>query len=286
MRRLRFTHVPTFGTKKLRDITQQDIERHKAKLLKRKANATVKRDLGDLRRIFSKAVEWGLLRSSPAVNVSDPKVEHAEKLYLTEDELKRLHDALVEWERLADIEWKSKFLPEGKREGRYHHNPDIPRLVRLLVNTGLRKNEALSLRWSDIHLDDGTPTLTVRPEVAKSGRRRVIPINEKLIGQLLPHMGLSPEEALEVHRKALKGRAKERLFTLQNPTKAWQKLRKMADLEHITLHHLRHNFASQLVLRGVAPSVVMKLLGHTSIETTQLYLSVRKDDEVEAVNLL
>ncbi len=60
----------------------------------------------------------------------------------------------------------------------------------------------------------------------------------------------------------------------------------MADLEHITLHHLRHNFASQLVLRAVAPSVVMKLLGHTAIETTQLYLSVRKEDEIEAVNLL
>ncbi len=73
---------------------------------------------------------------------------------------------------------------------------------------------------------------------------------------------------------------------LQDPSKAWRKLRAMADLEHVTLHHLRHNFASQLVLKGVAPTVIMKLMGHTSLETTMLYFSVRREDEIDAVNLL
>ena len=283
MKRLRNTHVPVFGSKKLRDITQQDIERHKMRLLngtavslskkrpKAKANATVKRDLGDLRRVFSKAVEWGMLRKSPATAVSDPRVEHSEKLYLTEEETKRLHDAVAEWERLANAEWRSKFLPEGKREGHYTHNPDIPKLVRLLVNTGLRKSEALSLVWGDL-TDGETPTITVRADVAKSGRRRVIPINKKLAESLIPNTGLP-----DSHR---------RVFMLHDPSKAWRKLRAMADLNHITLHHLRHNFASQLVLKGVAPTVIMKLMGHTSLETTMLYFSVRREDEIEAVNLL
>ena len=286
MNRIRFTHVPMFGSKKLRAITQQDVERHKVRLLKSKANSTVKRDLGDLRRIFSKAVEWGLLRSSPAANVADPKVEHAEKLYLTDAEMGRLHAALDEWQVKADAEWRAKFLPEGTREGRYKHHPDLPGFVRLLVNTGLRRTEALSLEWRDVTLDNGTASLTVRPEIAKSGRRRVIPINRKLAGQLLPAMGLSPDEAEEVHRKALKSRGRDRIFTLQHPAKAWQRLRKSADLDHVTLHHLRHNFASQLVLKGVPLHVVSKLLGHTDLSTTQIYLSVRTDDEIEAVNLL
>ena len=89
MKRIEFTHVPVFGERKLRDITQRDVERHKAKLLKTKANATVKRELGDLKRVFSKAVEWRLLRESPAAGVPDPKVEVSEKLYLTDDEVVR-----------------------------------------------------------------------------------------------------------------------------------------------------------------------------------------------------
>ncbi len=56
---------------------------------------------GDLRRIFSKAVEWNMLRKNPTVGVSDPHVEHVEKPYLTDDEMERLHDALVDWEHYA-----------------------------------------------------------------------------------------------------------------------------------------------------------------------------------------
>ncbi len=271
LKRLRHTHIPTFASIKLRDITQQDIERHRARLLATKKPATVKRDLGDLRRVFSKAVEWGMLRQSPATSVSDPRVETAEKLYLTEDEMARLNTALTEWERLAMLEFRTKFLPEGRRGTHYTHNPDVPRLVRLLVNTGLRKGEALALLWSDIHNGDN-PTITIRAETAKSGRRRVIPINKKLRETLIPATGL-PE-------------GHHRVFTMRHPAKAWAKLRHMADLDHVTLHHLRHNFASQLVLRGVALSVVMRLMGHTSIETTQLYLSIRSEDAAEAVELL
>lgn len=54
----------------------------------------------------------------------------------------------------------------------------------------------------------------------------------------------------------------------------------------ITPHHLRHHFASTLVLRGVPLNVVQRLLGHRDLATTQIYLSVRTEDAFEAVNLL
>ncbi|MEM7430691.1 MAG: site-specific integrase [Pseudomonadota bacterium] len=288
MKRIRFSHLPVFGDKKLRSVTQRDIELHKARLLRTKANATVKRELGDLRRVFSKAVEWKMLRENPADHVSDPKVERAEKLYLSDDEVDRLHEALDEWKQKADAEWRSKGLPVGKRAGiRYSHNPDLAPLIRLLMNTGLRRSEALSLRWSDLSIDNGHATLTVRPEIAKSGRRRVIPVNTKLVDVLMPSMGLSDEDAKDFWRKQLRARGNDQIFAaLQNPEKAWQRLRKSAGLDHVTLHTLRHHFASQLVLRGVALHVVSKLLGHSSLEVTQIYLSVRRDDEIEAVELL
>ena len=70
MKRLRHTHLPHLGNRKMRDINPQDIERRKVRLLQNKQPATVKRGLGDLRRVFSKAVGWGYLRRSPASTAS------------------------------------------------------------------------------------------------------------------------------------------------------------------------------------------------------------------------
>ena len=280
MRRLRHTHLPHLGEQKLRDITVQDIERQKARLLRTKKPATVKRDLGDLRRVFTKAVEWGNLRRSPASFVSDPRVEHAEKLYLSDDELRRLDEALKDWDRLSrDDEYP---------ETRYLH-PMFATYIRVIANTGMRRNEALSIEFRDIHIGKGTPddphTLTVRAEVSKTGRRRVIPVNKALLEHLqlirLVTKNWEPqtwEQFVSDHNR--------RLFEFRHIKRPWDRLRKMAKLEHITLHQLRHNFASQLVLRGAPPSVIQRLMGHTSIETTMLYFSVRQEDAVEAVNLL
>jgi len=277
MRRLRHTHLPQLGERKLRDLTVQDIERQKAKLLSTKKPATVKRDLGDLRRVFTKAVEWGNLRRSPASFVSDPRVEHAEKLYLSDDELRRLNDALRAWDQLSsDDEY-----PETR-----HLHPMFANYIRVIANTGMRRNEALSIEFRDIHIGKGTSedphTLTVRPEVSKTGRRRVIPVNQALLEHLpFIEMDWGPDiwqRFVSDHNR--------RLFEFRHIKRPWDRLRKMAKLEHITLHQLRHNFASQLVLKGAPPSVIQRLMGHTSIETTMLYFSVRQEDAVEAVNLL
>ena len=75
------------------------------------------------------------------------------------------------------------------------------------------------------------------------------------------------------------------MFPVSNFKKPWARLMLESKLD-ITPHHLRHHFASSLVLRGVALSVVQKLMGHSDIRTTQIYLSVRTEDAFEAVNLL
>ena len=315
LNRLRHVTIPVLGHKKMREISERDVEAHKANLLKRKAPATVKRDLGDLRRVFSLAVKREKLRESPASGVSDPKVEHAEKLYLSQEETDRLIAALDDWDSIAfsgaryrdfDVPRNpnepsgyilKRDLGNGKVEFRFkgfseivdkphpkarYYNPEFSRFVFILMYTGLRTNEALQLQHRDFSPGSGTPddpaNITVRPEVSKSGRRRVIPINDDLSDDLRSFLSLSAG--------TVRSNKHTPMFTLKHPQKAWNKLRKMANLEHITMHQLRHNFASQLVLKGAAPSVIQRLMGHTSIETTMLYFSVRKEDELEAVNLL
>ena len=73
---------------------------------------------------------------------------------------------------------------------------------------------------------------------------------------------------------------------LQSIRKPWGHLQQMANLHHITPHHLRHHVASTMVLQGAALSTVRDILGHRDIKVTARYLSVRTKDKMEALNLL
>lgn len=76
------------------------------------------------------------------------------------------------------------------------------------------------------------------------------------------------------------------VFPVRSFKRSWTSFRGLAKLEHIRFHDLRHNFASQLVLRGTPIPVVSQLMGHTDIKTTSIYLSVREDEKFKAVELL
>lgn len=256
--------------KRLRDITPEDVEGIKNAFVREYKPATVKRNLGDLRRVFSKAVEWDYLRRSPATRVSDPKVDRlGTKLYLSEAELARLHDALDLWD------YRSTF-PSSAAERR-DHPAYFPTLVHLAINTGLRKGELLALRWCDI--DHETKMVTVRGTHAKNAQTRQVPISDKLLQKL------SQGNAAFAEFDSDDFDSDARIFPVDSFRKPWERLMRYAKL-NITPHHLRHHFASMLVLRGTALHVVQRLLGHADISTTQRYLSVRTEDAFEAVNLL
>lgn len=143
----------------------------------------------------------------------------------------------------------------------------MPFIVQVAINTGMRQGEILKLRLSDI--DHKQKLITVRAETEKSGRSREIPISDKLLDQLSYWIGWKYEGGAT---------GSDRVFPFVEIKKAWTTMRKRADLEHVEFHTLRHHFGSMLVLRGVALSTVMRLMGHTNLKTTQRYLSVRKED--------
>ena len=253
--------------KRLRDITTEQVENLKSAQIGKYAPSTVKRNLGDLRRVFSKAVEWGYLRRSPATPVSDPKVDRqGTKLYLTKAELKRLNTALTKW--------TAKGYLGRTYNDRKAHPLYLTPLVHLLINTGLRKGEALALKWSDV--DQKERLIRVRGEITKTGQSREVPISDKLLDELKGWNTAAGIEDLDTD---------DPMFPITYFRKAWARLMKESKLD-ITPHHLRHHFASTLVLRGVPLHVVQRLLGHRELTTTQIYLSVRSEDAFEAVNLL
>ncbi|HNP36483.1 MAG TPA: site-specific integrase [Woeseiaceae bacterium] len=255
------------GRTKLKDVTTHMVDLYKGEAMKKYAPATVKRHMGDLSRVFSKAVEWEMLKKNPVSAVSRPRIDKKKtRLYLTEEELKSLSDALNSWESMALF---------GTTEQKRTHPTYLPYIVRVAVNTGMRRGEIMSLRWSD--LDEKERIITVRGTNSKSATTRRIPISEKLADQLVTWNTVSGRE----HQSG-----KDYVFPVRSFKRSWESFRKLAGLKHVVFHQLRHNFASQLVLRGTAISVVSELMGHTDIKTTAIYLSVREDEKFKAVELL
>ena len=140
-------------------------------------------------------------------------------------------------------------------------------IIRLLLLTGCRKSELVSLRWSEVvdedtlHLND-TKT-GPRPVFLNAQARRILARQPRT-----PSPYVFPSSV-----DASKTRAAE--------LSLWRKVRRQAGIEDVRLHDLRHTFASHAVMRSVPLPVVVRLLGHAGTRTTLRYAHV-SDRETEA----
>ena len=137
--------------------------------------------------------------------------------------------------------------------------------------TGLRHSDIVTLQWEDIkQTEEG---LMIRKKQQKTENVVEIPMNKAAIS-LLParkEKGLIfGDKFTQVHRNKI--------------IKRWVK--SVGIDKHITFHCSRHTFATLLISKGADLYVVSKLLGHTNIETTQIYAKVVDESRRKAVDLL
>ena len=200
-----------------------------------------------LRRILNHAVACGYLETNPARGVKQnprPKLTR----FLSCEEIRRLHHEL-------DCLARSRSSRAQQAD-----------IIRLLLLTGCRKSEIVTLRWQDVDGD------TLKLADAKTGPRRVF-LN-------------SPARAI-LERQPRSGSA----YVFPSPSDSrrplstnlplWRAVRNRAGIEDVRLHDLRHTFASHAVLRGVPLPVVSRLLGHKRPSMTLRYAHVG-DRETEA----
>lgn len=151
------------------------------------------------------------------------------------------------------------------------HKLMIPRdtlLVKLGWRTGLRRKELSNLEARDIHAD----FLTVVN--GKGKKDRIVP--------------LTPTIAKKLHDFTIGMKPNEKIFKL-NPTSLGMKIKdlaKRAGLEDFHCHSLRHKLATDLLEKEADLRVVQQLMGHESLNTTQVYLTVTDKRLRDAVNLL
>ena len=140
---------------------------------------------------------------------------------------------------------------------------------RLLILTGCRKSEILTLKWTDVDLDHGV--LHLRD--AKTGDRDVA-----LSGAAIEALSKIPK--LSGNEHVICG-AKEGAHVI-NLQKPWRRLCRAVGLENVRINDLRHTVAS--VLARTAPMVVVRdALGHRQMQTTSGYSHAASDDVRQAI---
>lgn len=228
---------PAIGSFKTVDVERKDIaelhQKHRDKPYQ--ANRT----LGVLSKMFNLAEIWGMRPdgSNPCRHV--PKYREVKReRFLSGAELQRLG------ETLASVETAGS-------ESRY-----VVAAFRLLILTGCRLGEIKTLRWEYI-----TGNGMELPDTKTGARRIPLPQAARAVLDALPDPEGNPY--------VIAGKLPDSHITdLQHP---WQRKRKLAGLDGVRIHDLRHTYASNAVSGGMPIQMVGKLLGHSQLQTTMRY---------------
>ena len=202
-----------------------------------------------LSKMLSLAEAWGLTppRQNPCRSVRKYKERRRER-FLTPEEYLRL----------------GRVLDEAEADG--SALPSAIAALRLLMLTGCRRNEIVTLRWDDV--DRTARELRLRD--SKTGARRVslTPAVEAVLDGI-PRVASNPW--VIVGRKPG--------AHLSNIEPIWIRLRARAGLEDVRIHDLRHSYASRALALGEGLPMIGKLLGHTNVTTTARYAHLARDTE-------
>lgn len=151
---------------------------------------------------------------------------------------------------------------------RYYSGSRNRAVIAVLYRCGLRVSEALALSIHDVDLDNGK----VQVRRGKGGKRRTVGIDEVAV-ELVRHYLLTFRSTVDGSGSLL---FVTRLGTPVKPVYVRLLLRRLAKRAGISKrvhpHGLRHSRAHQLEAEGVPVSIVSKILGHSSIATTSIYL--------------
>ena len=153
-------------------------------------------------------------------------------------------------------------------------------VVFTIANTGLRISELTNLKLENVDMENRI----IYVVCGKGGKNRVIPINEKL------------HKVLDRYLKEIRPDVESNYFFAKKKTgrisRQWTNTKIKEAVENlgwnkdITSHNLRHSFATNLIVNDVNIVSVQKLLGHSDLRTTSIYLHQSLDDLKNAVNSL
>jgi len=237
------------------------------------------------------ALNWGvtmeIIEKTPMSKFKPLKEVDSRKIvrYLSDDERSRLMKALddreakMRQERKSHNEWLKARGEAAMPEHKYFADHLKP-MILISLNTGIRQNALFSLEWRDINFDEGS--LFLRADTAKNSKESYIPMNDIVLEVLRSWR----EQSHPTKSNALVFPSPKNGKKLDNCRKSWDALLKKAEIENFRWHDMRHDFASQLVMRGVDLNTVRELLGHADMKMTLRYAHLAPEAKKKAVDTL
>ncbi|MBT5840882.1 MAG: site-specific integrase [Rhodospirillaceae bacterium] len=243
--------APTFGNKSLGDISVADISRWQSKQLETLKPGTVKRQLNTLKACLNDAIKSEHLEKNPCSGA---------------DKIRGINRR----QKFLDMEEMLKLLAAAEKSA-----PWFADLLIWYLHSGMRKSEALGVKWSDIKtLPNGS--VIVELNKTKSGEGRQV-VCTKSMKEII--------ERQSVQRKD----GDDRLFPHAPITvrRKWTKVREEAGLSDVVMHDLRRTHATHAVTAGVDMRTLMGRMGHTDLDMLQKHYAILQGSAAEeAANLI
>ena len=230
-----------FGNTRMDLLSRKSVTDFHASLLEKEglSGATADHHLKLLKRMANLAVDWSIIQVNPIASVKPFNLDNKREYYLSSEEIGRLVTVC-----------------------KSHQKGMVGQLVLALLATGCRLNELTRARWE--HYDAEKQLLTIPMENSKSAKRRTVYLNDEAISILEGLQTRGNSKYLFINQKTGE--------PLKWVHKGWNRIREKASLpEHVTMHSLRHSFASMCINSGRTLYEVQQLLGHSSPDVTTRY---------------
>ena len=207
---------------------------------------SIQRLLSSCRTYFEFLLSEGLIKLSPAQNISSPKLSQLLPKAMDTDLVQRLLD----------------FKPEGSLEVR------DKALAELLYSSGLRLSEICALNVEDLDLKDRTCVVT-----GKGNKTRIVPVGKKAIQAIRDWLLFRKELKIvkETTSNAIFLNNKGNRISPRSVQLRLERLCIKRGVPAINPHMLRHSFASHVLESSGDLRAVQEMLGHADIATTQIY---------------
>ena len=275
----------SIAAKKVGAVTKWDAKAHlDAMAATGKSYSQIRSTVKLLKMFFTFAVEEGFTALNPFKKIAIPGERPVKTTIerFTPEEIEKIKEEMVR------CNYRNEFL------------------VLLGLGTGLRRGELLALRYADIqdwniHVENSLSAATVVDDTgARTWRISIGPTKTNSSVRIVP-IPAGLKEAYHKHRRhqleecmRLGLGEPEYLFTSEiggildprNLGRSFNRLLDRAGVEHKKFHALRHTYGSNLVAAGVPVPTVMTLMGHSSIETTMIYVTILTDEKEQAVAVM
>lgn len=256
-----------FGHNLLNEIKEEHIKSYRVEVASELSNVSSNKRLNAIKQVFNKGHELNAVIENPARGINKlSEKQHERNRFLHPNELFSLVDA-------------------SKQTKAKHY---LPALIFLGAEHGSSKQEALSLKWSDIDFEHGNLG-TIRFYRNKNQKERtdyLMPSTREALLRWKEHQMVMRK------RKKIDSYGSDIVFShldgspIKCFNRAWWSALQIAGIVDFHYHDLRHTFCSNLIMSGAGLKEVKEMIGHSDISMTDRYSHLSMDHKLIKQNQL